>query len=85
MEETSTCSCLVTRVQGKIIYINAGSKFSKNVAKLKYVETNKKCIHKEIKSRLNVRDVCYHALPIYLRMQVRVLIVIGIHRFDFSM
>jgi hypothetical protein len=50
---------------GQDKYTDVANKFFENVAKIKYLGmtiTNKNCIHKKIKSRLNSGNACYHAV-----------------------
>jgi hypothetical protein len=50
---------------GQNHYLKAANKSSENMAKFKYLEaiiTNQSCIHEKIKSTLNSRNTCYHAL-----------------------
>jgi len=54
---------LITRMQDKIIKV--GNKSLKNLAKVKYIRTRiayQNYIHKEIMSRLNLGDACYHSV-----------------------
>jgi hypothetical protein len=46
-------------------YIKVANKSFENVTKFRYFETtvtNQSCIHKEMKSRLNSGNACYHAV-----------------------
>jgi hypothetical protein len=50
---------------GQNQYIKVANQCFENVAELKYLEAtlkNQNCIHKEIKSKLNFRNPCYHAV-----------------------
>jgi hypothetical protein len=45
--------------------IKTANRSSKNVAKFNYLEmrlTNPKCIHEEIKRKINLRNACYHSV-----------------------
>jgi hypothetical protein len=63
--EKTTCSCLITETTGQNHYIKVANKSFENVAEFKYLgtmSTNEKCIHEEIKRRLNMGNSCYHAV-----------------------
>jgi hypothetical protein len=50
---------------GQDQYTHVTNKFFEKAAKIKYLGatiTNQNCIHEEIKSRLNSKNACYHAV-----------------------
>jgi hypothetical protein len=54
---------------GQNHYIRVANKSLENVTKIKYLgmtTANQNCIDKEIKSRLNLGNACYHAVQNYL-------------------
>jgi hypothetical protein len=54
---------------GQSNYVRVANKFFEKVAKFKYLGatlTDQNCIHKEIKSRLNSENACYHAVQYIL-------------------
>jgi hypothetical protein len=57
------CSCLVTKLEDRIIII--ANKCFENAEKFKYVGMmlrNQNCIYEEIKNVLNSVNACYHAV-----------------------
>jgi hypothetical protein len=46
-------------------YVKVANKYLENVAKLKYLGmtvTYQNCVYEEIKSRINLKSACYHAV-----------------------
>jgi hypothetical protein len=62
-EETKNMFMSFHKTVGQNHNIKAANKSFENVANFKYLGmiTNQNCVHKEIKSALNLRNVCYHA------------------------
>jgi hypothetical protein len=67
MEMLKTKYMFVAQYQstGQNHYIKVANKFLESVVKVRYLgttKTNQNFIHKEIKSRLNSENACYHAV-----------------------
>jgi len=64
-EKLSVCLCLTIKMREKNHKLWITNKSFESVAKFNYFGiriTNQNCIHEEIKSRLNVGNVCYHSI-----------------------